>query len=498
MEQWVVEIWRAVNLHWIVDVWKAINNWIPIINLLFAAAIIFLERRNVGVTWAWLMLLLLLPVLGFIIYIFIGQNLARQKVYRIRARMERRVREEMREQEQTIHEGTFPYREAHVKQYEHLIYMNLMSSASPLTQNNEVTLFIDGVKKFEALLERIALAEDHIHLLYYKIGNDTTGHRLLKALVRKAQEGVKVRLLYDGIGSLGVTKKMFRELVDAGGIVCPFFPSKIPYINFRLNYRNHRKIAVIDGEHGFIGGFNIGDEYLGLNHQIGYWRDTHLMLRGDAVHRLQVQFILDWGVASNETLTIEPVYFPRLEDADRTAVQIVSSGPNTDKQQIKNGYIKLIFEAKKSIYVQTPYFVPDDGILNALRIAALSGIDVRIMIPKKSDHLLVHWASHAYIGDLLRVGAACYLYDNGFLHAKTIMVDGQAAAVGTANMDHRSFELNFEITAFLYGTEVTARLEAIFEQDMKKSELLTPEKFEQRWLITRAAESMARLLSPIL
>ncbi|MDF2959819.1 MAG: ywnE [Paenibacillus sp.] len=485
--------------HWIIGVWKTINIWIPVINLLFAAAIIFLERRNVGVTWAWLMLLLLLPVLGFIIYIFIGQNLARQKVYRVRARMERHVREEMEEQEGSIQEGTYPYHEPAVKKYEHLIYMNLMSSASPLTQNNEVTLFIDGVKKFEALLERIAAAEKHIHLLYYKIGNDSTGHRLLEALIRKAREGVKVRLLYDGIGSLGVSKSTFRKLVEAGGAVCPFFPSRIPYLNFRLNYRNHRKIAVIDGKYGFIGGFNIGDEYLGLDRKIGYWRDTHLMLYGDAVHRLQVQFMLDWGVACEESLTIEPVYYPDLADGDRAAaVQIVSSGPNSEKQQIKNGYIKLIFEAKKRIYVQTPYFVPDDGILNALRIAMLSGIDVRIMIPKKSDHMLVHLASQAYVGDLLREGATCYLYEKGFLHAKTIMVDGMAAAVGTANMDHRSFELNFEITAFLYGPEITSRLEATFEQDIKNSELLTLENFERRWLLTRAAESMARLLAPIL
>ncbi|MCR8636023.1 cardiolipin synthase [Paenibacillus radicis (ex Xue et al. 2023)] len=484
--------------NWVVGVWKTINIWIPVINLLFAAAIIFLERRNVGVTWAWLMLLLLLPVFGFIIYIFLGQNLARQKVYRIRARMERQVRQQMAVQEHTIQEGTFHYTDDIVKQYEHLIYMNLMNSASPLTQNNEVTLFIDGVKKFEALLNHIALATEHVHLLYYKVGNDETGKRLLKALTQKAREGVRIRLLYDGIGSLGVNKKLFFELVEAGGEVCPFFPSKIPYLNFRLNYRNHRKIAIIDGKYGFIGGFNIGDEYLGLDRKIGYWRDTHLMIYGDAVHRLQVQFMLDWDVASNESLKIEPVYFPELAAAEKAAVQIVSSGPNSDKQQIKNGYIKLIFEAKKRIYVQTPYFVPDDGILNALRIAILSGIDVRIMIPKKSDHMLVQWASYAYMGDLLREGATCYLYENGFLHAKTIMVDGQAAAVGTANMDHRSFELNFEITAFLYGSEITSRLEATFEQDMENSELLTLENFERRWLLTRAAESMARLLSPIL
>jgi cardiolipin synthase len=483
---------------WVIPAWKVINNWIPFINLLFAAAIIFLERRHVGVTWAWLMLLLLLPIVGFIIYIFIGQNLARQKVYRMRPRMEKHIREGIEDQEESIHNGTYPYHDPTVPNFRHLIFMNLISSASPLTQNNEVTLLTDGVRKFDILLEKIDQAQLHVHLLYYQVGNDATGRRLIEALTRKAREGVQVRLLYDDIGSLSMNRKLLRPLREAGGAAFPFFPSKIPYLNFRFNYRNHRKIVVIDGKIGFIGGFNIGDEYLGLDPRVGYWRDTHLMIYGDAVHRLQIQFVRDWDIASNEALSFEPVLFPDMKDVARTAVQIVSSGPNSDKQQIKNGYIKLIFQAKKRIYVQTPYFVPDESMLNALQIATLSGIDVRIMIPIKGDHRLVHWASYAYLGDLLRAGAKCYLYDNGFLHAKTIIVDGEAAAVGTANMDHRSFALNFEITAFLYGPDVTARLEATFEQDMLDCRVLTWDDYDRRKVLVRAAESMARLLSPIL
>ncbi|WP_243767446.1 cardiolipin synthase [Paenibacillus agricola] len=483
---------------WIIPVWKFINNWIPLINLLFAVVIIFLERRNVGVTWAWLMLLLLLPLIGCIIYLFIGQNLARQKVYRLKPRMERWVREELEDQRVAIHDETYVYHDPVVPNFRHLIYMNLLSSISPLTQNNEVTLLTDGKRKFEMLLEKIEQAQQHIHLLYYKIGNDATGRRLIEALTRKAKAGVEVRLLYDDIGSLDISKKMLLPLRQAGGMVHSFFPAKIPYLNFRFNYRNHRKIAIMDGKIGFIGGFNIGDEYLGLNKKVGYWRDTHLMIYGDAVHRLQIQFMRDWDVASNEMLSFEPVLFPEMKDVARTAVQVVSSGPNSDKQQIKNGYIKMIFQAKKNIYVQTPYFVPDEGVLNALRIAALSGIDVRIMIPTKGDHRLVHWASYAHIGDLLRAGAKCYLYEKGFLHAKTIAVDGEAAAVGTANMDHRSFELNFEITAFLYGSDVAAKLEATFEQDMLDCQILTCEGYDCRNRLIRATESVARLLSPLL
>ncbi|GAA4833779.1 cardiolipin synthase [Paenibacillus vulneris] len=484
---------------WTIHIWKTLNDWIPVINLLFAAAIIFLERRNVGVTWAWLMVLLLLPVVGFLLYIFLGQNLARQKVYRNRPRLERRVREEMKGQAQSLHNNTFAYHDPSVRDYQRLIYMNLISGYSPLTQNNEVTIFIDGVEKFEALLKEISRAEHHVHLLYYKIGNDETGSRLIEALTRKAQEGVKVRLLYDHIGSLGVRKRMFTDLLAAGGEALPFFPSKIPYLNFRLNYRNHRKIVVIDGRVGFVGGFNIGDEYLGMDKRVGYWRDTHLMLRGDAVHRLQVQFLLDWGVAaSSESPMADPAFFPAMRDTAQTAVQVITSGPSSETQRIKNGFIKFIFEAQKRIYIQTPYFIPDDSVLNALKIATLSGIDVRIMIPFKGDHPLVHLASYAYLVELLRAGASCYLYDKGFLHAKTMVVDGQAASVGTANMDRRSLELNFEINAFLFDPKVASRLEHIFEQDIRYCQLLTWDSYNKRPLLTRAAESMARLISPIL
>lgn len=483
---------------WTMNIWKTLNDWIPVINLLFAAAIIFLERRNVGVTWAWLMVLLLLPVVGFILYIFLGQNLARQKVYRNRPKLERRVREEMKGQAQSLHNNTFPFHDPSVREYQRLIYMNLISGYSPLTQNNEVTLFTDGVEKFEALLDEIHRAEKHIHLLYYKIGSDETGLRLIEALTRKAEEGVQVRLLYDHIGSLGLKKKMFQSLLAAGGQALPFFPSKIPYLNFRLNYRNHRKIVIVDGRIGFVGGFNIGNEYLGMDRRVGYWRDTHLKIEGDAVHRLQVQFLLDWGVASNEPSIAESSFFPAMRDTAQTAVQIVTSGPSSETQRIKNGFIKFIFEAQKRIYIQTPYFIPDDSVLNALKIATLSGIDVRIMIPFKGDHPLVHLASYAYLVELLRAGASCYLYEKGFLHAKTMVIDGQAASVGTANMDRRSLELNFEINAFLFDPNVATRLEHIFEQDIRYCQLLTWENYNKRKLLTRAAESMARLISPIL
>lgn len=233
------------------------------------------------------------------------------------------------------------------------------------------------------------------------------------------------------------------------------FPSRLRPINLRLNYRNHRKLVIIDGETGYVGGFNVGDEYLGLNPKFGYWRDTHLRLQGTAVHAIQTRFILDWNQASHHhTLTYVPNHFPECEPKGNVGMQIVTSGPDSEWEQIKNGYIKMISTAKRSILIQTPYFIPDSSLLDALRIACLSGIDVKIMIPNKPDHAFVYWATLSYIGDLLKAGASVYIYDNGFIHAKTIVVDDETASVGTANIDVRSFRLNFEVNAFIYDVTI--------------------------------------------
>ncbi|MBP1993092.1 cardiolipin synthase [Paenibacillus eucommiae] len=483
---------------WSWSIWDLLYSWLPLINLLFAIPIIFLERRNIGVTWAWLILLLLLPVVGFLLYIILGQNLARQKVYKIKPKTQRYVREMIIGQAGKFKRGSIKFRDANVQKHQSLVYMNLVSSYSLLTQNNDVDIFTDGKKKFDALLESITEAVDHIHMLYYKIGNDKLGKLVLSALTQKAKEGVTVRISYDAIGSQGVSKALFQELQAAGGKVYPFFPSKIPFLNLRVNYRNHRKIVIIDGAVGFIGGFNIGDEYLGEDPVIGLWRDTHLKIKGDAVHRLQMQFILDWSLASGEFIPFDPPFFPEIDSDGMTSMQIVASGPDSDKMQIRDGYVKMIFEANTSVFIQTPYFIPDDSILNALKIAAASGIDVRIMIPRKADHALVQLATYSYIGELLRAGVKCYLYEKGFLHAKTIMIDAEVASVGTANLDYRSLMLNFEINAFLYDPNEAAELEAIFEKDMESSTQLTWEGYQRRSIFLRLSESMARLFSPIL
>ncbi|MFB5191866.1 cardiolipin synthase [Alicyclobacillus fastidiosus] len=468
------------------------------VDLLTATVIIFLERQNAAVTWAWLMVLLFIPILGFFMYLLLGPHFGRIRMYRVQRR-NRLAIEGLREyQKKRLEEGEIVYTDPDARNYQGLIYMNLVSSYGFFTQDNEVEIFTEGHQKFESLLRAIEAAEDHIHLEYYILRDDRLGQRLLNALVAKARSGVTVRLLYDAVGSAWTKPSFFQPLLRAGGYVATFFPSKIPYMNFRMNHRNHRKLAIIDGVYGYIGGFNIGDEYLGLDERFGEWRDTHLRVVGSCVLEMQAMFYLDWNFASKAKMPVSSRYFQIGDHHGDVGMQIVSSGPNSDAEQIRNAYIKMIHAGKDRIYIQTPYFVPDESLLTALKTAALSGVDVRIMLPSKPDHRVVYWASRFYLGELLTVGVKCYLYEKGFLHAKTVAVDGKIASVGTANIDIRSFKLNFEVNAMIYNTTTASRLMNIFEEDLQHCKELTMEEYRARPRLSKIAESCARLLSPIL
>jgi cardiolipin synthase len=481
-------------MHYVQDLFTVLT----ILNLLFAGTVIFLERRNVAATWAWLMVLLFLPAAGFVLYLILGQNLSRRKLYRIRGDRLTTIRAIIYKQFQELEQGNIQYKDPSMEGYHDIIHMNLISSYALFTQDNEVDIFTEGRSKFEALFHAIEEAENHIHLLYFIVRNDDLGRRLIQVLTEKAKQGIEVRFLYDHIGSSALPGHFFEELKEAGGQTAAFFPSRIRYLNYRVNYRNHRKLAVIDGKYGFIGGFNIGDEYLGLMERFGEWRDTHLLIKGGAVLQIQAQFLLDWNVATSKDVRIEPRYFPIPAGRGSVGLQIVASGPDSEEQQIKNGYIKMIHAAKESIYLQTPYFIPDESLFTALKLAALSGVDVKIMIPSIPDHKLVYWASSSYIGELLSSGVKCYLYGKGFLHAKTMVVDGKLASVGTANIDIRSFKLNFEVNAFIYDTLTAYKLMHIFEKDAESSTELTWERYKRRSLMIKLKESFSRLLSPIL
>ena len=472
---------------------------IAMLNILFAMTIIFLERKDASSTWAWILVLFFLPVVGFILYLLLGRQLRKKHLFRWEGRKDIGIEKLISYQITALKEGKLDFREEQIEHFKELVYMNLATNNAVLTQDNAVQIFDDGSDKFEALIKDILMAKDHIHIQYYIFKLDNLGKRILNVLIKKAKQGVKVRILYDEMGSRGVKKRQFKELLDAGGEVEVFFPSILPLINPRLNFRNHRKIGVIDGRIGYIGGFNVGDEYLGLKSKFGYWRDTHLRIEGSAVHPLQTRFLLDWNQASNHhRISYSERYFPAIPQKGDTAMQIVSSGPDTDYAGIKNGYIKMIMSAKKYIYIQSPYFIPDDTFLDAVQIAALSGIDVRIMIPNKPDHPFVYWATYCYAGQLLNAGAKIYHYDKGFIHAKMIVIDDEISTVGTANIDVRSFSLNFEINAFIYDRDISHSLAEIFEKDILDCTELTIEAYENRSLSVKFKESISRLLSPIL
>lgn len=468
-----------------------------VFNITLGISIIFLERKDASSTWAWLMVLLFIPIFGFFFYLIFGKPISKRRIFTWDTKSRLGVKTAVQAQLRALEKKRFKFKHEEIAEYEDLFYLNLRSDDAIFTQENKVDIFTDGVEKFDALIQDLERATDHIHLLYYIIRDDQLGSRIADVLIKKANEGVEVRLLYDDMGSRSLGRKYIRKLRHSGAYVESFFPPKIPKINFKINHRNHRKLAIVDGQIGYIGGFNIGDEYLGGDKKFGYWRDTHLRINGDAVRNMQTRFILDWNQASRDHIKYEERFYAAAPSGD-VGVQIVSSGPDSDWEQIKNGYIKMIMSAKKYIYIQTPYFIPDESLRDALRIATLSGVDVKIMIPNKPDHPFVYWATLSYIGDMLESGADVYIYQNGFLHAKTIVVDGKIASVGTANIDVRSFRLNFEVNAFLYDKKITQQLVDAFNEDVTLSTQMTKKLYDKRSLGIRFKEAISRLISPVL
>ncbi len=467
---------------------------ILVLNTVFAVTIVFFERRNPTAALAWLVVLFSLPSVGFVLYLLFGQNYTRQRMFVIKEKEDRRfLLEAFEEQHREFTGHRYRFTTSEAAEFRDTIVLLLRNNRAFLTEENRVDLYTRGDEKFDALFAAIRGARDHIHLEYFILNNDELGRAVIHALAEKAREGVEVRLLFDAMGTRagGGSRKAFSELTDAGGKIGVFFPSV-----YRVNYRNHRKIAVIDGVTGFIGGFNIGDDYLGKG-PLGPWRDTAFQVTGKAVQLLQLRFFLDWHYVTDEYPGLAPRYFPDPGTPGTTPIQIVSGGPDTRWNAIKEGYIKLINSARESVSIQTPYFIPDESVTDALRLAALSGVDVRIMIPCKPDHPFVYWATLSFVGDLLDAGVRAYTYDAGFLHAKTIVVDGKAGSVGSANWDVRSFRLNFEANAFFYDAAVGAELARRFEEDLDVCTEITPERYRARSRWIRVKESISRLFSPL-
>lgn len=483
------------------DVIQILALTVFLINVLLAGITVFFEHRKPSSTWAWLVVIFFIPILGFVFYCIFGREAKKEAMFKKKARNDRdtyvgylnkmdKYATMIRAQKQAI-EGRIDIIDA--KHLDDLAYLHI-NSGNCITYDNTVKSYFEGNSKFEDLIEDIKNAKNYIHMEYYILRNDKLGNQIIYELSKKAAEGLEIRLLYDGMGNHFLPSSMFTKFKKAGGKLGVFLPPLIT----RLNYRDHRKISIIDGQIGYVGGLNIGDEYLGKVERYGKWRDTHLRIEGDAVDQLQLRFIMDWNFVSKNEIELSEKYFPSKGLGGDVKMQIVSSGPDTEYQNVRNGYFKMINEAEKSIYIETPYFVPDDGIFSALNIAAMSGIDVRIIIPANPDHPFVYWASMSYLGELLEAGVKCYQYNDGFIHSKTMYIDGMVTSVGTANMDIRSFDLNFEINAFIYDREITQMHEAQFMKDIENCTEITKEWYEKRSGRFKVNEAISRLISPML
>ncbi|MDO5707865.1 MAG: cardiolipin synthase [Andreesenia angusta] len=468
------------------------------INMIFVFYLIFHERRDESSTLSWILVLTHLPIIGFLFYLVLGQRFNKRKLYRKKADAERkRIEAQMKKIDSAdIKEE--------IKRFEELIKLNYNSEGSIYSQDNELELIFDGKEKFKKLFKDIDEAKEFIHLEYYTIENDSLGKEIIDRLINKAKEGVEVKVLMDTLGSMNlISKKCLRELEEAGGEFAAFFPKKFSYFSKRINFINHRKIVVIDKRVGYLGGFNIGESYISENEKVGYWRDTHMRIKGSFLNDLERRFLFDWCYSNQLDINDFHDYLEEevKEKNGSVGMQLVSSGPDIYEPYIRNGILKMINEAKESIFIQTPYFVPDDPIYESLKVAALSGIDVRLMVPKHNDHKFMRWAASAKMLPLLECGVKIYLYEKnnkGFLHAKTLVIDSEISTIGTANMDVRSFKLNFETNAFIFDSGVSEIQYNKFLEDSKECDLIKLEEFRNRSRTTKMCESVVRLFSPLL
>ena len=479
------------------SLYEIILTTVYIINFILVIDLIFRGKRNIDNTLTWIVILVLVPPLGFILYAMFGRSIAKNNMFSVKEKEDRVIKNKILESYVEIESNLDPY----LDENKDIIYTLANSNNAHFTADNDVDIYPESNMFFNSLLEELKKAEEYINIQFYIFKDDRIGKEIIEILKEKAQSGVEVRLLYDAVGGRNLSKKAVKEMKEAGVQVANFFPSFLNIINFNINFRNHRKIVVIDGKVGFVGGFNIGDEYLGRDPKFGEWRDTHIKLTGSCVIDLSMRFLLDWRYTTKENLDLAKYFTKkRKKSTGNVGIQIVSSGPDiTELDEIKYGYMKMIQKARDYVYIQSPYLILDKTLMETLKVACLSGVDVRIMIPSKPDHPFVYWASYSYAGELLDYGAKIYTYgEDAFLHAKTIVYDDSVASIGTANMDIRSFELNFEVNAFIYSEEKAREQRMIFERDIKNSREITKEIYESRSTYIKMKESISSLLSPVL
>ena len=451
---------------------------------------VLMDNRQPAKTMAWMLVLTFIPMLGIILYFFFGQTTRKErKIWQYS--MDQLTKRSMLEfvEQKRLH---LP------NEYRELIKLFMNQNWVLPFKNNETEIYTSGYEFFPSLLMEIGKAEHHIHLDTFIIASDPLGQIVADALIDKARQGVEVRVIYDDVGSWK-TKNRFFERMRAEGIkVYAFMPVRFPIFTSKVNYRNHRKICVIDGEVGFIGGMNIANRYVKGIKKLA-WRDTHVKITGAAVYGLQRAFLVDWFFVSSELIT-DHVYYPVSKVAENDSlIQIVTSSPTSLWPEIEQGYVRVLTSAKQYVYMETPYFLPTDPILFAMRTAALSGVDVRLMIPYETDTKIVEWASRTYVLATVKAGVKVYLYKAGFNHSKLLVADDSIATIGSTNVDFRSFENDFEANAFFYDKKIALEVKDIFLKDQEESVALEDVRnLTHRSFLQRLWESMVRLLSPLL
>lgn len=469
------------------------------ITIMLIIIILVLENSSPVHTLAWIMVLIFLPGLGFVFYLFFGRNWRKITLFNRKEHFDNRVLEDL----------VFGYPSiSHYfleKGLEHKLHRLLKNNSKAiLTTFNEINLISDTILAFKAICDGILQAERFIHLEYFSIAADSTGNHLKDLLIKKARDGVQVRFIYDDVACWKLPRSFKRELLEAGVQFVPFMPVWIPLLNSRMNYRNHRKLVVVDGKIGYLGGLNIGDQYLGKDPYFGYWRDSLAEFRGQCILSLQAIFLVDWFFVSRENL-FENDGFTRYVDLSAidtvknvSPVQVVASGPDTNHANILQLYFSAIANAHHSIRINTPYLILNEALLMALKTAAISGVKVQIILPAIADHFIVYWGSRSYFAELMDAGVEIYEYTRGFMHAKILIVDDEVLGLGTANMDLRSFNQNFELTALIYDDTIVDKASDAFSEDLRFSQKISLADFEKRGLVERSKESICRLFSPLL
>lgn len=468
-------------------------HWILIVYIAFLLVLIYTiivdyDDKNPVKTICWILVVIFLPLLGILAYYIVGRNVSKKRS-KFRA-----WREEFNRQ-RLISSQTGQTEPIHHEHYKELKSLILNLEQSPVFSGNKVSVYPGGKSKFCSLFEDIDCAESHIHIFYYAIGDDHIGNEFKEKIINKVNQGVKVRLLYDGLGCNKTNRKYFKQMLEAGVEVRTFLPLSFPRFLRSVNYRNHKKIVIIDGRIAYTGGINVKDEYInGL--PWGIWNDIHFKVEGSGASGLQSVFLADWYYASGEYLSSSE-YYPTAEVFGEIPIQIVNAEPLGMHSNIMEAMFTAISRAKRYVYIETPYFIPTEGLLVSIQTVAMSGIDVRLVMPKKSDNAFVQYASNSYVEKLLRNKVRVYQYLKGFTHSKLIVIDDELVVAGSANMDIRSLELLFETNLFIYDKEVSKTVKSIYQTDMDNSEELNLHDWLHRSHTVKFREACFRLFSPV-